>query len=325
MNFSSLLMVLVITATAFAKQSGIGQAQRSLPKVKGILVLDVGQAKWEIRTNGHETQLRAMGRTDKLLVTAFLQKVDFPASAEACRARWWPMTEKSSPMKRDDLRQYEKNGIMVVDYLVPEFRGDPVRAKSLHAYLGSRDLCAEVHLSKVQFVLDDEKLFNDVLATVQLLPEGSAEEASANPVREHLAAGSQAYLKHDYSAAKKHYQKVLDLEKQHRTLDKSLFRVLVDNLGMSYGITKDFSKAQETFEYGIAQDPEYPMFYYLLACTYGEMGRMDESLDQLRRAYKYRTNVIPGESLPDPLRDDSFRKFAKDEKFAAAVRDMQRE
>jgi predicted Zn-dependent protease len=146
-----------------------------------------------------------------------------------------------------------------------------------------------------------------------------------NPKDRYLAEGSQLYLARNYPAAAERYQKALDLEKQDRTLNKSLFRVLVDNLGMSYGMTGKLSNAQGTFEYGITQDPEYPLFYYLLACTYGEMGKMDESLEQLRFAYKYKANVIPGESLPDPLGDDSFRKFVKDKKFVAAVRELQQQ
>jgi tetratricopeptide (TPR) repeat protein len=321
---SIFLTVVLLTVTAFGQQTGTGKAQISLPKVKGVLQFDVGTANWEARFVGEETQLRALDRADHLLITAFLQKVKFPASAEECRAKWWPMTEKSTPMKRDQLRQYEKNGMAVVDYVVPEFRGKPIHDKDLHAYLGSRDLCAEVHLSKVQFVPEDENLFADVLATVQFLPdESGGEDRSRNTTNQYFAEGSQLYLKHDYAAAAKHYQKALDLEKQNRTLSKSLFRVLVDNLGMSYGLTGKLSEAKDTFEYGITQDADYPMFYYLLACTYGEMGKMDEGLDQLRQAYKYKANMIPGESLPDPLTDNSFRKFAKDQKFIGAVHGMQ--
>ena len=232
------------------------------------------------------------------------------------------MTEKSAPMKREQLRQYEKGGIAVVDYFVPEFRGNAIRQRTIHAYLGGSDLCAEVHLSKEQFVPDDEKLFDDVLGTVQLWLDQSAGEVP-DQKEQLLAEGSNFYLRHDYGAAAKRYQKALDLERQSRTLNKTVFRVLVDNLGMSYGLTGKLSNARATFEYGITQEPEYPMFYYLLACTYGEMGEMDKSVDQLRLAYKYKANIIPGESLPDPLNDDSFRKFAGDDKFVRAVRDMQ--
>jgi predicted Zn-dependent protease len=303
-----------------------GKAHISIPGVKGVLELEVGPTAWEarLRPDGKETQLVATNRADSLLITAFLQKVNFPASAEKCRAEWWPMTEKSTKLKREDLRKTEKDGIALVEYIVPEFRQAPIRQKTIHAYLGSRDLCAEVHLSKVQFVPEDKKIFDDVLSTVRLLPDESDVEGQGQDLKnQYLAEGSQLYLQHKYAAAAEHYQKALDIEKQHPTLSKTLFRVLVDNLGMSYGFTKKLSKAKETFEYGISQDAEYPLFYYLLACTYGEMGKMDESLEQLRLAYTYKANLIAGESFPDPLKDDSFRKFVKDTAFVDAVHQMQ--
>ena len=99
---------------------------------------------------------------------------------------------------------------------------------------------------------------------------------------------------------------------------------MVDNLGMAYAFTGKLDKAKEIFAYGISQDPEYPMFYYNMACTYGEMGKMDEAIEQLRLAYKYRANMIPGEGgIPDPLKDDSFRKFVQNEKFVQAVHELQ--
>ena len=79
-----------------------------------------------------------------------------------------------------------------------------------------------------------------------------------------------------------------------------------------------------TFEYGLTQDPEYPMFYYNLACTYGETKNMQQAIEELRLAYKYKANMIAGETLPDPLKDDSFRFFVNDDGFVKAVTDMQK-
>ncbi len=328
MKAVAFLTLILFPATLFGQQASVSKARIAIPGVRGVLELDVGPTSWDahVRPDGKETELQAKQRADHLFITAFLQKVKFPANAEKCRAEWWPMTAKSAPMKREEFRQSEKDGITVVEYIIPEFRGNPVHQKSLHAYLGSGNLCAEVHLSKVQFVPEDQKLFDDVLATARLLPDESAtENPSHNREDQYLAEGSHFYLQHDYSAAAESYKKALDLEKQDRTLSKSFFRVLVDNLGMSYGLSGKLSNARKTFEYGITQDAEYPLFYYLLACTYGEMGKMDESLEQLRLAYKYKANVIPAESLPDPLKDDSFRKFVKDKKFVDAVHEIQRQ
>ena len=35
-----------------------------------------------------------------------------------------------------------------------------------------------------------------------------------------------------------------------------------------------------------------------------------------------RKNVIPGERMPDPSTDDSFKRFMKNEKFLAALKEL---
>jgi tetratricopeptide (TPR) repeat protein len=322
------LAFLLLLFSASGQQLNLGKAQISIPKIQGTLQIDVGPTTWEahVRSDGKEIQLKAMQRQDRLLITAFLQKVDFAASAEKCRTEWWPGTEKATPIQRDDLRQFEKNEIAAVEYVIPEIQASAIRQKNVHAYLGARDLCAEVHLSKVLWEPEQQKLFDDVLATVRLLPDESAAKDQSNDLAtRYVTEASKLYMQHDYAKAAERYQKALDLEKKNRTLSDSFFRVLVDNLGLSYGISGKLNEAKEVFEYGITQDPEYPMFYYNLACDYGEMGKMNESLEQLRLAFKYQVNVIPGEALPDPLTDDSFRNFVKDKKFVDAVNEMKKQ
>jgi len=236
-------------------------------------------------------------------------------------------------MKRDDLDESQvKDGIARVEYIVPEFRGNKIHQKTIHAYLGSGDLCAEIHLSKAGFEPSEQQLFEQILSTVKLLPgqsssSGEAQSAVTVPADDtlrYLGEGSRSYLQRDYSAAARSYQKALDLERQKRTLPRDTFRVLVDNLGMSYGIGGNLKKAKETFEYGLTQEPEYPMFYYNLACTYGEMKNMPQALEELRLAYKYKANMIAGESMPDPIKDDSFRYFVGNDSFVKAVTDMEK-
>jgi tetratricopeptide (TPR) repeat protein len=134
--------------------------------------------------------------------------------------------------------------------------------------------------------------------------------------------GSYYYVNDDFKAAIGPYQKALDLEKKKRTLDKTIWKVLVDNLGMAYGITGDLKKAKETFEYGISEDSEYPLFYYNMACTYGEMKDMEKAVEYLKLAFERRENMIPGEHMPDPATDSSFKRFMKNEKFQAALKEL---
>lgn len=335
MRIVALVVAVFCSISALAQQDSSNRAEISIPGVPGILQLDVGPTKFQtaVTPDGKEVQLRAFDRPDQLGITAFLQRVAFPASAEKCRDKWWPATKKSAPMQRDELDESQvRDGIARVEYIIPEFRGNKIHQKTIHAYLGSGDLCAEVHLSKAGFEPDDQRLFEQVLGTVKLLPGQSPSVAPGQPApalpaddtMRYLGEGSRSYLQHDYPAAARSYQKALNLERQKRTLPRDTFRVLVDNLGMSYGISGKLPQAKETFEYGLTQDSEYPMFYYNLACTYGEMKNMPQAIDELRLAYKYKANMIAGETLPNPIQDDSFRYFVRDDGFVKAVAEMKK-
>jgi tetratricopeptide (TPR) repeat protein len=137
-----------------------------------------------------------------------------------------------------------------------------------------------------------------------------------------MEQASRIYLEGDYQRAIPPYQKALDREKQNRTLSDKLWRVLVDNLGMSYGISGDLKKAKQTFEYGLSKDPKYPMFHYNMACTYAEMDDVDDAIEYLRHAFQYKDNMIKGETFPDPWTDDSFQRFMKNDKFVNALKEM---
>lgn len=168
-----------------------------------------------------------------------------------------------------------------------------------------------------------------ILAALPIVSFGrtAAPEEKAKPspeVMHYLEEGSAAYLKHDFAKAIGPYSRALELEKRQQTLTATFWRVLIDNLGMAYGITDNLPKAKETFEYGLSKDKSYPMFYYNLACTFAEMNDMDGAIANLKLAYEYKDNVIAGEQFPDPAEDDSFQRFLKNERFNNALREMKR-
>jgi predicted Zn-dependent protease len=139
---------------------------------------------------------------------------------------------------------------------------------------------------------------------------------------EYLREGSAYFQKGKYQQAIDPYQKALDLEKEQPALDKTMWRVLVDNLAMSYGITNNLPKAKELLEYGIAKDKDYPMFYYLMANTYAEMNDEEKTIAYLTEAFARKANMNVGEQMPDPATDDSFQRFMKSSKFLKAIKGM---
>lgn len=136
--------------------------------------------------------------------------------------------------------------------------------------------------------------------------------------------GSSYFRDHDFKSAIPPYQKALDLEKQNRTLSDTYWKVLIDNLGMAYGITGNLDKAKDTFEYGISKAPDYPMFYYNMACTFAEKEDMDKAIEYLKLAFDRRGNMLPGEDMPDPATDDSFARFMNNQMFLAALKELKK-
>lgn len=139
---------------------------------------------------------------------------------------------------------------------------------------------------------------------------------------EYLIEGSQFYMNGDYKNSIPPYQKALDLEKKDRKLERKFWIILVDNLGMAYGITGDIKSSFAVFDYGISIEPTYPLFYYNMACGYGELGDEDNAIKWLRTAFKYKANMMAGERFPNPETDSSFAKFRDSEKFRKAIAEM---
>lgn len=133
---------------------------------------------------------------------------------------------------------------------------------------------------------------------------------------------SAAYLKHDFPEAIRLYTAALDIHRKTPVLDRDTWRVVVDNLGMSYGISGDNQRAKQIFEYGISVEPGYPMLHYNRACALAELNDPDGALAELKIAFANKNNMIAGERMPDPRRDSSFSRFQHDEKFRRTVTEI---
>ena len=248
----------------------------------------------------------AENETTNVVVSLTLEEVKSGGLASSCRDSLKNRT-KNVPLKIKDVRFSRSGDVDVMHYRVPELRGQSINQESMFACQFYDNSFIDLHVSKVNYVAADEQLFSDVLRSMHL-------DTVQRSSKELVEQGSRFYLQHDYKGAIGPYSHALELEKANPELEKSLWYVLVDNLGMSYGITGDLQKAKETFQYGVSKDPTYPLFHYNLACTYAEMGDAAEAGNFLKKAFEYKANFLPGESMPDPRKDDSFKKLMKNNK-----------
>jgi len=103
---------------------------------------------------------------------------------------------------------------------------------------------------------------------------------------------------------------------------KTMRRVVTDQAGMSYGMSGDVSKARAIFQRAVAEDPDYPMYYYNLACADAEEQNLTDARSNLQRAFDRKANVVPGESMPDPRTDDSFLPYRSNKEFWAFLESL---
>jgi len=268
--------------------------------------------EYQLDPRGRQARFLAKNATTDLMVSAFLELAAHDGDAKACRDFYWARA-KQSPVPKKDVEFFESGPIALVRYTVPQYRGMKVRQHNVNAYLAHDGLWIYVHLSKAHFEPADQKLFDDVIRHLRIA------ENHPPDTRELSVFGLTFFQQQDYDKAARYFQQALNLEQSKRTLNRTMWRVLVDQLGMAYGIGGNPAKAKGVFEYGISVDAEYPMFYYNLACVYAEMNDLDRAIHYLIKAFERQDNLDAGERMPDPRSDSSFTRFQYDKKFQAAI------
>ncbi len=154
---------------------------------------------------------------------------------------------------------------------MPEVNGVPANQRNIFVRMIKDDVFVDVHVSKLLFKAADQSGFDELIRSFHFVAKEPVTAAvpTGNSLRL-FQQGSRYFVDQDYRGAIGPYQKTLDIEKVSPTLEKKLWYVLVDNLAMAYGITNDFANSEKVIEYGISRDPNYPLFYYNLACIAGE-------------------------------------------------------
>jgi tetratricopeptide (TPR) repeat protein len=194
--------------------------------------------------------------------------------------------------------------------------GYKVNQKNLNAYIAEGDYWIDVHLSMTDYKAEGNDTFLPILKHIRINKD------YVPSALEHFQKGTLYYNGKDYKRAAFHYEKALELDKHQTSLNRDIWKMLIVQLGISYGISGELAKAKHLLEWAITQEPEYPLFHYNLACAFAEMGNPEQALNSLRMAYKYKGNILPGLSFPDPKEDSSFSKYLQDKDFRAELDKM---
>jgi len=277
-------------------------------------------------------RMQANNHLNGLVMSAYIEPAKTKLTTKEVRDHYFEKMKKSD-LKKTDLKQYEKDDKAFTEYIIKdiaekalasrpgegipeEFKG--VNQKNIWTYMALDNSWVDVHLSKIDFKEQDQALFDEFIGKIKVV------ENYVPNSHENFIFGNYFYIQADYENAIKYFQKSLDQEKKISELPEPLWQVLVDNLGMAFGISGDLEDSKRVFEYGISMKPKYPMFHYNIGCTYAEMGDLDKAIKSLKTAFKFKDNMIKGEFLPDPSRDSSFAKFLNDERFVSFLKVIER-
>jgi predicted Zn-dependent protease len=149
-----------------------------------------------------------------------------------------------------------------------------------------------------------------------------AERSFAEIVRLHPAnVPAQMYLgqtlfeEQKYSEAIIPYEKVRKLVKAGTKLTLTQQRILGDQLAMAYGLSGRSADAKAILQDSVRTDPGYPLNYYNLACVSADEDDKAGVLKNLSLAFQHKDQMLPGEQMPNPASDPSFKKYADDGDF----------
>jgi predicted Zn-dependent protease len=149
-----------------------------------------------------------------------------------------------------------------------------------------------------------------------------AEKGFAEITREHpdniaaqMRLGQTLFKEEKFAAAVVPYEKVQALEKSGTKLTLTQHRILSDQLAMAYGISGRSADAKALLQESVRTDPGYPLNYYNLACVSADEDDKAGVLKNLSLAFQHKDQVLPGEQMPDPASDPSFKKYAQDADF----------
>ena len=304
----------------------------------------------QVKPDGRRYLMASHPKTG-LDVSITLEKVPTQASAKGCLEQLRLIQQDSAVTRGQDIALNTAAKIPTLEYTIQKFRGVRVDQKNVYACIAQDNVYADVHLSKAQYTTADARHFQSILKTLRLQPHHSEVVPPPAPAppkelvrlpapappkemirlpppappnsKELLNIGNAFSRRYEYARALATYQKAFELEKAEPQLDRILWRTLIDNLGMAYGMTGHLKESKAIFEQGIQADPTYPMFHYNLACTFADMNDLDHAMQSLKTAFRHSKSQNSGEDLmPDPRQNSSFQRFMKNDTFRNLVNDL---
>ncbi len=286
-----------------------------------------GQITWEAqgfkivqssaKPNGAEIGLRGQDASGRVAFLGFLFRVsgNGPLTSTKCRDGALDSEKRSTPgFKVSSMSEIDHPGgipVAVVDYSAPK-GGKPVY--SVRGFAASGDVCGDLEFYSPDAIRFEDPGVHKALQTFQF------NEHYPPEFKDIFYYAQVLFDTHQYAAAGPYFEKALTQLNNSSGFDTRVWtRVATDQAGMSYGISGNLKKARAIFENAIAGDPDYPLYYYNLACADAEEKNLAGARKHLEQAFDRKGNTLPGEKMPDPTQDDSFTPYKDNKEFWSFV------
>jgi len=292
-----------------------------------------GQLKWtadgysvvqnSAKPNGEEIGIRASEGSGRLSLLGFLFVAPGVSSLTStqCRDGMLERTRKDNPgMKVSRTWEITGSGKVPIAVAAYALSGTGTTGYAVRGFAASGDVCGDLEFYSDQPVNDEDPSITKVLSTYELDP------GYAPRFGDSVEYAQVLYKTGMYQAAGAAFEKALATVPSNGAPFASAQiarRVVTDQAGLAYGLAGDLAKARAVFEKGIADDPDYPLYYYNLACADAEQKNLGAARLHLRQAFVRKPNLNPGEVMPDPTKDDSFMPYRGDRDFWAFLQGLE--
>jgi hypothetical protein len=322
------VVVIAFCFAAVAQTTNDADFKLALPEHRGQLSWSADGFKIiqsSAKPNGRELGIRGKDESGRLtfLGFLFLFPEQAPLTSATCRDGVMEPEKKSDAnlkiLATSDSTRPGGPPVSLVSYTTRGNKGKTVYM--VRGFTGTDDICGDLEFYSDTPITADDASLKKAFASYYF------DENYSPQINDVFIYAQVLYQAHMYKAAAPIFE--IALAKLREKPDtafmrdaKTTRRVLTDQAGISYGMSGDIPKARSLFEKAIAEDPDYPMYYYNLACADAEDKNLVGAKQHLQEAFARKANVLPGEAMPDPMTDDSFLPYRDNKEFWAFLKSL---
>jgi tetratricopeptide (TPR) repeat protein len=243
------------------------------------------------KPNGAEVGIRANDGSSQftLLGFLFLFPEQAPMTSEKCRDGVLEPAKKSNPTIQiaatTEMARSDGPPVAWVSYVGQGKDGKLVY--SVRGFLAMGDICGDLEIYGDDVNVIKDPNLKKVWGSYRFDPNYTPQFNDVSVYAEIL------YQNHMYQAAAPVFEQALTKLKDDKDKDQLMWqRVTTDQAGMAYGLAGNLPKARAIFEAAVAKDPEYPMYYYNLACADAGEKKLADARNHLQQTFARKANVI---------------------------------